>query len=82
MKKELRLVVSRATGVETTIPYLRFEWWRIPELQRLGRLHVVVTVRQNRRRVFASSSPLTQHDGMTGCLENLGLESSFNQFGL
>ncbi len=47
---ELALVVDRAASVEVVVADLGLERIRVPELERVGRLHVEVPVAEDRRR--------------------------------
>src|SRR3972149_4813392 len=48
--EEVPLVVGHASGVEATISVHQLEGRRVPELERVGRLHVEVRVTEDRRR--------------------------------
>ena len=49
--EDLALVVGRAARVDLAVADRRLERRRHPEIQRIDRLHVVVAVEQDRRRV-------------------------------
>src|SRR5438552_15866547 len=52
VRKNLTFVVGRTAGKDISVLQNRIEWRRIPQLQRIGRLHVVMSVNQNRAPPF------------------------------
>src|SRR6478609_1434195 len=49
MGEQLSLVVARAPSVDMAVPDLTAEWRMFPVLQRLSRLHIVMTVNEQGR---------------------------------
>src|SRR5438552_18781881 len=47
MRKDLTFVVCRAASKDVSVLEHRLEWRRIPKLQRIRRLHIVMSVAQN-----------------------------------
>ena len=58
MGHKLALVVRGAAAVKPPVLHRRLERLRMPQLQRLRRLHVVMTVKQDRRRVLPFGAQL------------------------
>ena len=67
----LALVVDRAAPVDLAVAHRRFERRRRPELERIGRLHVVMAVDQDRRRA-RRAEPRAVRDRMAAGFEHLG----------
>ena len=65
VQEDLPLVVDRAAGEKLPVPHRRLERRRLPLLQRIHRLHVVVPVDEERRRAFGAA-PLAVDDGIPG----------------
>ena len=66
VQEELPFVVHRPARKDLSVTHRRLEGRRRPEVERLGRLNIVVAVDENRwssRRV----SPLADDDRVTGC---------------
>ena len=62
---QLSLVVDRSTRIDAPVAHGGLERGRGPQLEGFGRLHVVVSVDQQRGRLGASVAPFTDHDGMS-----------------
>src|SRR5690606_9346706 len=75
MEKELTLVVDRAARVDAPVADLRLECGTRPEVQRLGRLDIIVAIDQNGWRVGSGAAPLTDKNRMTRRLVELRLET-------
>ncbi len=71
---ELALVVDGAASEEPPVANLRLERGRGPEIERLRRLHVVVTVDQDGGSIFARAAILAEYDGVPGGLLDLDIE--------
>jgi hypothetical protein len=65
VQEELPLVVHRAARVDAPVAHGGLERGRVPQLERLGRLHVVVAVDEQRRRA-RRPAPLAEHDRVPG----------------
>ena len=52
--EDLALVVGRSAGVDLAVADRRLEGRRLPQVERIDRLHVVVAVEQNRRRALGA----------------------------
>src|SRR5438132_9364897 len=52
VRKNLTFVIGRATRKDISVLQNRIERRRIPQIQRIGRLHVVMSVNQNRAPPF------------------------------
>ena len=86
----LALVVAGAAGADDLAPvrqrrHPRLERRRLPQLERIDRLHVVVTVEQHVRRAVGLRR-VGEHDRMAGRVAHLGLEThgleiAFQPFG-
>ena len=65
VRKNLSFIIGRTAGKNITVLQNRFEGRRIPKLQRIGWLHIVVPVNQNgpTLRLMLIARP---DDGMTG----------------
>ena len=61
---ELSLVVHRSTRVDAAVTYGGLERGRGPQFEGFGRLHVVVSIHEQRGRIGAGVAPFTDHDGM------------------
>ena len=61
VREVLPLVVAAAPGVDAPVANRRRERRRLPEFQRLHRLHVVVPVQQQ-RATRAGHAPFSEHD--------------------
>ena len=70
---ELALVVGDTTAVEPVFPDLGLERFRLPQVQRIGRLHVEVSVTEHRRRrVGIRAGPdLTDSQGLSVPVDDL-----------
>ena len=64
VQEELAFVVDRPAREYFSVPHRRLERRRRPEIERLGRLHVVVTV-DDHRRSTGRLSPFSDDDRMT-----------------
>ena len=65
--EDLALVVGRPARVDRALADGGLEGRRLPQVQRIDRLHVVVPVEQHRRRA-GRAEPLAVHDRMSGRL--------------
>lgn len=74
VRVHLPLVVGGAAGVDAAITDGRLEGGRLPAIERIGRLHVVVTVDQGRRR-SRGTRPFAVHDRMPGGLDQFRRQS-------
>jgi hypothetical protein len=85
VQKKLPLIVDRATSEDLSIPYRRLERGRSPQLERLGRLHVVVTVddyRRRARRIFPFTDDYWMSGGwMNRCRDADPVERGLEPFG-
>ena len=59
--EDLSLVVGRAAGVDLAVANRRFERRRLPQLERVHRLHVVVAVEEDRRRARGAEPVAVDH---------------------
>src|SRR6185436_7408217 len=75
---ELTLVVDGPAREELTVANGRLERRRLPQIERLCRLHVVVTVDQHCLRA-GSAAPLADDDGVSGRRVDLRLEADLRQ---
>jgi hypothetical protein len=75
------LVVGAAAGAHLAVDDRRLERRRLPQLQRLGRLHVVVAVDQQRGPVVAGGRGVAVDRGQPAALEQAGLEPGVLQAG-
>ena len=66
--EHLALVVGGAARVDLAVADRRLERRRLPEIQRIDRLHVVVAVEQNRRRT-RRAEPVAVHHRIAGRLD-------------
>ena len=66
--EHLALVVGRAARVDLAVADGRLERRRLPEVQRVDRLHVVMPVEQDGRRA-CGAQPVAVDDGMPGRLD-------------
>ena len=66
--EDLALVVGRAARVDLAVAHGGFERRRLPQLDRIDRLHVVVAVEEDRRRPFGAQ-PVAVDDGKAGRLD-------------
>ena len=75
LEVDLALVVGGAAGVQAAVAHGRLERWGGPLLQRVGRLHVVVAVHGDRRRLGPRPQPLAVHGGLAAVGgQHLGVE--------
>ncbi len=74
VREQLPFVVDRSAREDLAVAHRRLERRRRPELERLGRLHVVMPVHEHRRLAWPRATPLGQHDGMAGRRHHLGRE--------
>ena len=72
---QLSLVVDGAARVDAAVPHGRLERRRLPQLERLGGLHIVVTVDEHRRCAIAGLAPLADDDRMAIGRDDLGRET-------
>ena len=72
MGERLPFVVGRASGDQQIAIDRGLERRSVPLLQRIGRLHIVVSVEKDRRSVFASSVPLAIDEGVAFGVDLLG----------
>jgi hypothetical protein len=70
VQEELSLVVHGAAREDLPVAHRRLEGRRRPELERLGRLHVVVAVDEDGLRA-GRPAPFTEHDRVPRRLEDL-----------
>ena len=78
VREDLPFVVGRAAREDVAILQHRIEWRRIPELERIGRLHIVVAV--NHHRLAAGLMfVLRPHDWMSGRRHQLRFEADRGQ---
>ena len=63
--EDLALVVGRAARVDLAVADGRFKRRRLPQLDRIDRLDVVVAVEEDRRRTFGAQ-PVAVDDGVAG----------------
>ncbi len=59
--EDLALVVGRAARVYLAVAHCRLKRRRFPQIERVHRLHVVVAVKENRRRA-GRTEPVAVHD--------------------
>ena len=66
MHEELSLIIICSTGIDCTVSDFRLKRIRVPELDRIYRLHVIMAVHQNcrKRRI---DHLLSEHYRMAGC---------------
>jgi hypothetical protein len=69
--EHLALVVDGAPGARLALDDDRLERRRVPQLERVDRLHVVVAVDEDRRRAGAGVQPVAVHGGGPGRLQDL-----------
>jgi len=67
------LVVGRATSPDLTVTDDRLESGRSPQIQRVGRLHVIVTVKDD-VRPFLRTAAAAEHDRVEGSRDDFDLE--------
>ena len=67
---DLTLVIRRAAGEHPAVDHGRLEGRRLPQIERIDRLDVVVAVDQGGRRV-GRAQPVAVHDGMTRRVRHL-----------
>ena len=65
--EDLALVVCSATGVNLAFPDRRLKRRRLPEVEWIDRLHVVVPVKENSRRARCAKPVAIDHR-VAGCL--------------
>jgi hypothetical protein len=75
VEEELALVVGSPPGVEVSSSYSGFEGGGVPLVQRFGWLDVVVSVYEQSRGSLRGFSPLPEHHGMSGGLEDRRLQA-------
>ena len=54
-RDDMALIVRYAPGVHLAVPDARLEWWRVPQIERLRRLNVIVVVEDDRAVGVAGS---------------------------
>ena len=64
VQEELAFVVDRAAREDLSVAHRRLERRAVPELERLGGLHVVVAVDEHRRRARRRLAPFADDDRM------------------
>ena len=79
VRKNLPFVVGRAARKNVAVLQHRIERRRIPQLERIGRLHVVMPVNQNRAATF-SMLIARPNDRMTRSRNQFRLQSDAAQF--
>src|SRR5579862_1873216 len=76
VREILAFVVAGATGKQRASFNARFERRRVPKLERLRRLHIVMAVNQKMwPPLFAATGSFCQHNGMPAGWAKLRLES-------
>src|SRR5215207_10410898 len=65
---EVRLHVGRAAGVDQAVTERRLEWRRLPQLERVGRLDVIVTVDED-RGLAGSGVPGAVYNRVAWCFD-------------
>ncbi len=68
---ELSLVIDRAARVDAPAANRGLKRGRFPELERLGRLNVVMSVNKHRRSAIARFAPFGDHDWVSVGRDNL-----------
>src|SRR5687768_16342725 len=74
VEEELSFVVHGPTREDFSVANRRLEWRRMPEIERLGRLYVVVAVDEH-RRCPRRAAPLADDDRVAGRLMHTRLEA-------
>ena len=69
--EHLSLVVGRSARVDLAVADRRLKGRRLPQLDRVDRLHVVVAVEEDRRRAFGAQ-PVAIDDGVAGRVDRAG----------
>ena len=81
---ELTLVVGGAARDDLLRPVAllqtRREGLGLPQFQRIGRLHVVMAVEQQMRRILALGARMADHDGMAGSRPQFGAVAQSLEF--
>src|SRR3954462_6581063 len=75
MQEELPLVVYGATRVDPAVSNGRLERRTLPQIQRLGGLHIIMTVGKHCGRVAARPTPLPDNYRMSSSLVDGRLKS-------
>jgi hypothetical protein len=75
VEEELSLVVGGASGIDPPVPDLGLEGRGAPELKRLWRLDVEVSIDEKGRGIRSGPSPLADRDRVSGGLPEMRLES-------
>jgi hypothetical protein len=68
MEEDLALVVGGAAGQQLPVPLHRLERRRVPFIQRLDRLHVVVAVDEHGRGRWIGGRPVREHGGQPAAI--------------
>jgi pimeloyl-ACP methyl ester carboxylesterase len=71
---QLAFVVGDAAREQLAVAARQLERRRVPQLQRLGRLDIVVVVAQ--QRALAGAIRLAQHHRVAGARHNFGVEAA------
>jgi hypothetical protein len=72
------LVIRRTTAPDLTIAHDGLEGWGSPEIQRVGRLHVIVSVEDD-VRPFLRTTTAAEHDWVEGRRDDFDLEAGLLQ---
>ena len=75
MHEQLSLVIICSTGIDGSVTNLRLERIRMPKLDRIDRLHIIMSIYKNCRKRWINNL-LTEHYRMTGCRINRSLIST------
>ena len=75
VREELSLVIHGAARVDASVAHRRLERRRGPQLERLGRLHIVVAVDEHRGRAGGRFAPFAENHGMARGGKDLGVET-------
>ena len=62
---QLSLVVNRSTRIDAAVAHRGLERRRGPQFEGLGRLHVIVSVHEQRGRIGTGPAPFPDHDGVS-----------------
>src|SRR5678815_4642757 len=65
LREMLAFVVRNPTCIDAAVADGRLEWRSYPQIERIGWLHVVMAVKQHRRRALRFQ-PARHHHGMAG----------------
>ena len=83
MHEQLSLVIICSTGIDSSVTNLRLERIRMPKLDRIDRLDIIMSIYKNCRK-RGINNLLTEHYRMTGCRINrsligTGLQKKFHK---